>query len=455
MALLLGPDYGLGTLAAASLGGGAPREILENVRCANWSADGKSLAVVHSVDGRDRLEFPIGRVIYQSADSQAPSGASIGGCAPSPAGNRIAFANFKNLSVVDLSGKVTRIADFAIGANFAWSPRGDELWFTDYSKGITELYAATLEGRKRLLASLPGDFVLMDVSTQGRILLERANVDIRIVGRLAGDEKEHDIEWLEGTLVTDIARDGRTLLLDETRPGYSVANSVYLRRADGTSPVRLGSGWGEALSPDGKWVVTRSDPGKPPIILTPTGPGLPKSLPSGGLSMIGWSNWLPDGKTIIFSANAPGRKSRLYAQDVSGGDPRQISPEGCVVVRGTNFVSPDGKLAVARDEQKRAVLIPIETGANAAPRPIAGLQAEEQPVQWSADGRFLFVRGNAWSSRIVLLDPFSGRRRVWAEFSPPDPSFRLSRFLVTTDGKAWVRNYLRPTSNLFFLENVK
>jgi eukaryotic-like serine/threonine-protein kinase len=455
MAILLGPNYQRGTLAVASLGGGAPREILENVRRASWSADGKSLAVVHSMDGKDRLEFPIGKVIYQSeAGSQAPSGASIVGCAVAPAGDRIAFADFKNLSVVDLDGKVTRVADLRVGSDFVWSPRGDELWFTDYSKGNTELYATTLLGRKRLLASLPGDFVLMDVSSRGRILLERADVEIRIVGRLAGDEKEHDIEWLEGTLVTDISRDGRTLLLDESRPGYSVANSVYLRRAGGSSPVRLGAGWGQALSPDGRWVVTRPDLGRPPIILTPSGPGLPRSLPSGGLAMIGWSNWLPDGKRIIFSANAPGRKSRLYVQDISGGDPRPVSPAGYVVGRGVNFVSPDGNLAVARDDQMRAVLIPVEGEANGAPRLIAGLRAGEEPVQWSTDGRLLFVKESQWSSRIVLLDPISGERKLWREFDSPPPSFRLQRFIVTPDGKAWARNYLRFTSNLFFLENV-
>lgn len=44
------------------LGGGAPGELLENVREADWSPDGSQLAIIREAQGKDRLEFPIGRV---------------------------------------------------------------------------------------------------------------------------------------------------------------------------------------------------------------------------------------------------------------------------------------------------------------------------------------------------------------------------------------------------------
>ena len=51
-----------GTLARASLGGGAPREVLENVKEADWAPDGRTQAIVRDVvGGRQRLEFPVGR----------------------------------------------------------------------------------------------------------------------------------------------------------------------------------------------------------------------------------------------------------------------------------------------------------------------------------------------------------------------------------------------------------
>src|SRR6202044_1579590 len=55
-----------GTLARVPLSGGAPREILTNVNDADWSPDGQSLAVSHVVGGRDRIEYPIGTVLYEN-----------------------------------------------------------------------------------------------------------------------------------------------------------------------------------------------------------------------------------------------------------------------------------------------------------------------------------------------------------------------------------------------------
>ena len=45
--------------------GGAPRPVLEDVESADWSPDGLSLAVVRNVSGRERLEFPIGKILYE------------------------------------------------------------------------------------------------------------------------------------------------------------------------------------------------------------------------------------------------------------------------------------------------------------------------------------------------------------------------------------------------------
>ena len=54
------------TLATAPIAGGAPREILEQVRAADWGPDGNP-AVVHYVNGRSRIEYPIGKVLYETA----------------------------------------------------------------------------------------------------------------------------------------------------------------------------------------------------------------------------------------------------------------------------------------------------------------------------------------------------------------------------------------------------
>ena len=60
-----------GTLARVPLSGGAPRELQEHVKYADWSADGRELAIVRLVGDRDQLEFPAGTIL---AEPDAPGG---------------------------------------------------------------------------------------------------------------------------------------------------------------------------------------------------------------------------------------------------------------------------------------------------------------------------------------------------------------------------------------------
>ena len=98
-----------GTLARSPFIGGTPREILQDVAWADWSPAGE-LAVVHDLDGRDRLEYPVGKVLYQS------SGA-ISNIRFSPQGDRIAFLDHPDRW--DESGSV-RVTDLAGEQNHAF-----------------------------------------------------------------------------------------------------------------------------------------------------------------------------------------------------------------------------------------------------------------------------------------------------------------------------------------------
>ena len=73
------------------IAGGAPRQMLEDVKFADWSPDGSDLAIVRRVDGRDRLEYPIGKVLVQPA---AGEGTGLGFPRISPDGRRVAFVHY-------------------------------------------------------------------------------------------------------------------------------------------------------------------------------------------------------------------------------------------------------------------------------------------------------------------------------------------------------------------------
>ena len=127
----------VGTLASAPLAGGAPREVLENVQWADWAADGVNLAVVRDVGGRNRLEFPVGKVLYET-------GGWISHPRISPKGDMVAFLDHPlpgddsgSVATVDLNGNKKKISgDWYSIQGLAWSADGREVWFTATESGL-------------------------------------------------------------------------------------------------------------------------------------------------------------------------------------------------------------------------------------------------------------------------------------------------------------------------------
>ena len=62
-----------GTLAQLSIGADAPRDLLDNVEEADWTPDGTALAAVHVVGSQSRVEYPIGKVLYENHRLDQPS----------------------------------------------------------------------------------------------------------------------------------------------------------------------------------------------------------------------------------------------------------------------------------------------------------------------------------------------------------------------------------------------
>jgi len=154
----------VGTLARVPLEGGAPREILENVLLADWTPDGRDLAVVREIAGSSRLEFPVGKVLYET-------NGLIQSIRFSPKGDRLAVSVGGEVLLVDLSGKVTSLAR-ARASNVAWRSDGSEVWFGATREGQKiAIRAVDLAGRVRVVRSETGGIFLHDVSKEGRVLV--------------------------------------------------------------------------------------------------------------------------------------------------------------------------------------------------------------------------------------------------------------------------------------------
>jgi Tol biopolymer transport system component len=314
------------------------------------------------------------------------------------------------------------------------------------------MYAVTLSKRERLLTRGPDALFVQDVTRDGHALVQRVYRRKGLYGLLAGHTKETDLSWLEWTHIADISADGRTILFMEAGEGGGVDNAVYLRKADGSAPVRLGAGLAQALSPDGKWALAIGRSARRDrLILLPTGAGESKQLTAEGIS---WrtASWFPDGKRILVVGEEPGHARRSYIQHIDGGAPRAVTPEGMA----GSLVSPDGTSIIVATTQGRFAVFPLGGGE---PRPIPGLLAGDEPIRWAADSRSIYLRRNVPDSpivRVYRLDFTAGKRELWKEFVP-DASmfFSVLPIVITPDGKYYAYSYGRFVSDLYLVDGLR
>jgi hypothetical protein len=133
--------------------------------------------------------------------------------------------------------------------------------------------------------------------------------------------------------------------------------------------------------------------------------------------------------------------------------PRAITPEGVTFIFST--VSPDGKSVVATGPDRRVAVYPTEPGE---PRPVPGLEPVDIPLAWSKDGRSFFLyRPSPPPLRVELVDAQTGRRTLWKEIRPPDPSGvdQVGPILIAPDESCYVYSYRRSLDDLFLATGLK
>jgi len=441
-----------GTLGQVPLTGGSPRQLAESIDWADWSADGTTLAAVRNVNGKQRLEFPLGHVLYETAGW-------ISHPRISPKGNQVAFLdhpiypdNKGAVSIVDLEGhKRVLSAAWKSVLGLAWSADGAEIWFSGGQPGIERcIYAVDLSGKQRLVFRSPGGVTLQDIAPDGRVLVTRDEQRVGIMALAPGATTERDVSWRDWSYPTEISGDGNTLLFAEQGLESGPTYTVAVRDMRGSPPIPLGPGVAGHLSPDGKWASAIVSDAH--LLLLPTGAGTVRQIEPGDIQQY-WRGgyWMPDGKEVVFSANRGGHDTQCFVQDVDGGKPRPVTPEGVTVCE----VSPDGKLIAGNGlTGDGGWLYPIEGGQ---PRPIPGLQ-EGESFAWSSDPRLLYVY--KWKQspvKVYRLNILTGHREFFREITPPDVSGLHYIFNIhfSSDGQAYVYGYTRQLSELYLVKGLK
>ncbi len=440
------------TLARVPMTGGTPREISEEIGEASITRDGRALAVSRWIGGGFRVEYPIGKALYQT-------GGYVTALRISPDTERLAFFDHPalgddrgTLAVLDRSGrKTTLTGPWTSTGGISWTPSGKEIWFTASERGANLLvYAATLQGKVRRVLTAPGRLILHDIAADGRLLLEQESSRMALMYRPPGAREERDFAWLDFSYASVMARDGSFLIFGETGEAGGGQGGVYLRRADGSPAVRLGDGIPDSLTPDEKWVVALQG-ADAKLVLLPVGAGEPRALPDFGIRPR-TAQFLPDGKRLLLSGTRGDAPIKLYLADIEKKDLREVDP-GALGAPGS--LSPDGTQIFAVRTDNRAFLYPVDGGA---PREVTAYTAGDWPAGWSRDGRFLYLfSAGPLPANVWKVDLATGKREKWREIAPADASGGAGFFnlVMAQDESGYAYNYSRSTSALYVVEGME
>ena len=453
MALLLagGPEVS-GTLASVPATGGSPRALSQQVVDASWGPNGQ-LCVLRTLRGGQQLEFPPGQVLYRPTRP-------IHSPRVSPKGDRIAFSNGEGIQVIDTAGRnlFTLSSQPSPVNGLAWSPQGNEVWFTAGEAASRSLHAVSLSGRQRLVYRLPGTTTLEDISADGRLLLTYGFEHKGLAILAAGATRERELAGYARPRVAGLSSDGRTLLIHEEADRSGHGDAVYLQRTDGSPPTRLGEGQALDLSPDGRraLVIVPGFPARLVVLPTDGGVATPVSLDQ--LDPVA-GRWLPDGARLVVLAREPGADLRPFLVDPVAGvkaltaeslQPLDSAPES----RALGAVSPDGKFVALSGPGSGVVLLDLERGEL---KEIPGLGAVI-PLRWTADGSALYVRAtNEIRGRVFRVDPTKGKPEISRELLPSDSEgvTGVDTADVTPDGQSYAYTYSRQLLDLYLVEGLK
>jgi Tol biopolymer transport system component len=446
-----------GMLARAPQTGGAPRPIAEGVEYADWAADG-SLAVVRRVGGKVRLEYPLGKILYESAGW-------ISHPRISPDSSLVAFLDHPyprddagSVATVDRNGQKKTLTSlkFVSTQGLAWHPVQNEIWFSATTSGSSRALYAVAPGKKERLVYLgTGTLTLHDISKEGRVLFSRDDWRSGMLGLAPGSNHERDLSWHDWTIARDLTEDGKTAAFDETGEAGEATGAFYVRGTDGSPAVRLGNGVAPQLSRDGKKVLALvpGPDGNRRLTELPTGAGEARTIATGDVQ-VQIARFFADGKRILELGNAASANGqRLWVQDAEGGNPRPISPEG-VDTRLGGAIAPDGKRVAAVDPNGKISIYPVDGGEATT---VPGTEVGERPLDWLPDGTSLLVARVEHPNVVYEVELSTGKRKPFRTIAVPDGmrAEDLGTPIFSADFKSYVYAYTRIASDLYVVDGLQ
>ncbi len=422
-----------GTLARLPLEGGAPRPLLEDVYEADITRDGKDFAVVRRERGKQRLEYPIGKVLFETPGW-------ISDVRISPDQTQVAFIEHPILpddrglvALVDKQGNIRRLTpSYSTGRSMCWAPDGKELWYTASLGGEDPgLYAVTLAGKIRNVLHAPTELVIQDISSSGKVLLESVRFQIELGVKRGSDERARDFSG--GAVdMGAMSPDGQWIVYNLVQ-GDDYES--YVRKVDGGAPVKLGDGYAAGITPDASIVAAALNSQPHKVYLYPTGVGDQRVIDIGELTVAFGTfendlTFSKDGRLAALSAYDKNGEIRDFLLDLSSGKVRPITQAGT----RSGKLSPDGtRIAIHDVAAEKYVLVDVVSGKVSD---IPGLEKEDEVLGWTADGSRINVWDQQLPSRISQVDVVSGKRQLIQTVEPLAMLGSMyARMVTSADGK--------------------
>jgi len=86
------------------------------------------------------------------------------------------------------------------------------------------------------------------------------------------------------------------------------------------------------------------------------------------------------------------------------------------------------------------------------------MEPDDIVLRWTPDGKGIFVyRPSAPPLRVEIVDAQTGRRTLWKEIRPPDPSGveQVGPIVIASDESAYVYSYRRSLDDLYIATGLK
>jgi len=408
--------------------GSSPKEWLPFVQDMDVTRDGQRSVVLRYHEGvmssGCNLECPAGNVIaasktWMSCPRFSPDGTSIAyierGVTDGLAGR---------IKVISLEGKaIAQSIPMEAIASLAWSPSGKEVVFTSVTGSNPILVGWDLKGTFRTVLEPCGPFVLLDISSKGRLLL--AGIEIRAQPAVESAGTWSTLPWRG--LPSALSPDGSLLglfLWEATRDGSAYVYDMKAKRV-----TRLDSGTPIGFSEDNREVLIRKpanygqvlsadlNPADVELVSVPIGTGTPTRYPSEGIKDTFRAFYIPGSKRICVLGWG-GQSLKAWVLDPAS-PPKPIEEPNSTF--RYQLIVPLGCGYLFRNKDTWY----LRSWSGGEARKIAGLTPLDWPIAWDPKQREIIVRK-------YPFDP-----NLDASKNASITSFRIERCQLDT-GRRWL-----------------